>query len=205
MTPVATEEIHATGVTVHGTPEARSSLSAVVTGFPDLWQDTGSVKNIPESEWMDIPLLDNWRDLYKPGQARVYPLGQKDREVIDKEFDKLHSQDRMEWTTTATPFSFPCFVVWKTTPEGEKKGRVVVDIRALNKITMPDAYPVPSQADILAAVRNAGFISTVDAASFFYQWWVNPTHRHRLTVSSHRDQESFKVPVMGYRNSPAYV
>ncbi len=205
MVPAAAEEIHSTGVTVHGTPEARSMLSATVTDFPSLWQDTGSVQNVPESEWMDIPLLDNWRDLYKPGQARVYPLGQKDREVIDKEFDKLHSQDRMEWTTTATPFSFPCFVVWKTTPEGERKGRVVVDIRALNKITMPDAYPVPSQADILAAVRDSGFISTVDAASFFYQWWVNPAHRHRLTVSSHRGQESFKVPVMGYRNSPAYV
>ena len=34
---------------------------------------------------------------------------------------------------------------------------------------MPDAYPVPSQADILAAVQGADFISTVDCASFFYQ------------------------------------
>ena len=110
----------------------------------------------------------------------------------------------MEWTSTATPFSFPCFVVWRDTPEG-KKGRVVVDIRALNSITMPDAYPVPSQAEILSLLRDSTHISTVDAASFFYQWRVNKAHRHRLTVSSHRGQESFKVPVMGYRNSPAYV
>ena len=25
---------------------------------------------------MGIPLLDNWKELYKPGQARVYPVGQ---------------------------------------------------------------------------------------------------------------------------------
>ena len=99
----------------------------------------------------------------------------------------------------------PCSVGGKTTAEGDRKGRVVVDIRALDKITMPNAYPVPSQADILAAVRDATFISTVDAASLFHQWWVNPAHRHRLTVSSHRGQESFEVPVMGYRNSPVYV
>ena len=153
---------------------------------------------------MDIPLLDNWRELYKPSQARVYPLGKADKQVIDEQFNKLHTQDRIEWTSSATPFSFPCFVVWKDTPTG-RKGRVVVDIRVLNKITMPDAYPVPSQAEILALIRNATHISTVDAASFFYQWRVNPAHRHRLTVASHRGQESFKVPVMVYRNSPVYI
>ena len=204
MSPEVSEIVHPTGVTIHGEPAARASIAATVEAFPSLWQDTGNVVNVPESEFMDIPLVDNWRELYKPGQARVYPLGQRDKAVIDEAFDKLHQQDRMEWTTTATPFSFPCFVVWKDTADGPK-GRVVVDIRALNKITMPDAYPVPSQAEILAELRNAGLISTVDAASFFYQWWVNKHHRHRLTVASHRGQESFKVPVMGYRNSPAYV
>lgn len=82
---------------------------------------------------------------------------------------------------------------------------VVVDIRALNKITMPDSYPVPPQAEILAQLHSAKYISVVDFASFFYGWWVKAEHRHRLTVISHRGRESFRVPVMGYRNSPAYV
>ncbi len=200
------EVIHPTGVTIHGTPAASSAIATAVDAFPSLWKDTGNVINVPESEEMEILLLENWRELYKPGQARVYPLGDRDKEVIDREFDKLHDQGRMEWTTTATPFSFPCFVVWKdASATAERKGRVVVDIRALNKITMPDAYPVPSQAEILAEVKDSAVISTVDAASFFYQWWVKKPHRHRLTVASHRGQESFRVPVMGYRNSPAYV
>ena len=97
----------------------------------------------------------------------MYQAEQKDKEVIDKEFEKLDAQDLLEWTATATPFSFPCFVVWKITPEGEHKGRVVVDIRAWNKITMPDAYLVPSQTEI-ALTRDSKFISTVDAPSFFY-------------------------------------
>lgn len=70
---------------------------------------------------------------------------------------------------------------------------------------MPDAYPVPSQAEILALLKGATHITTIDASSFFYQWWVNRDHRHGLTVASHRGQGSFNVPVMGYRNSPAYV
>ena len=60
---------------------------------------------------MDIPLLDNWKELYKAGQSKVYPLGPKDCEVIDQAFDQLHQQDCMEWTSQATPFTYPCFVV----------------------------------------------------------------------------------------------
>lgn len=71
--------------------------------------------------------------------------------------------------------------------------------------TTPDAYPVPSQDEIIAALRGATYISTVDCASFFYQWRVKREHRNRLTVCSHRGQEVFNVAVMGYRNSPAYA
>ena len=61
------------------------------------------------------------------------------------------------------------------------------------------------QAEILALLKNTTYISTVDAAAFFYQWWIKYHHRYRLTVSSHRDQETFNVPVINYRNSPAYI
>ena len=76
LTPAMEETVHPTGVIIHGAPAARTAISATVDAFPTLWQDTGNVVNVPESEWMDIPLVDNWEKIYKPGQARVYPLGQ---------------------------------------------------------------------------------------------------------------------------------
>ena len=199
------EVVHSTGVTMYdsGTGSV-PAIAEAVEAFSSLWQDTGNVANIPEAEWMDIPLVDNWQEQYKPGQARVYPVGPKDREVIDEAFDKLHEQGRMEWTSIATPFSFPCFVIWKDTVKGSK-GRVVVDIRALNKITVSDVYSVPLQAEILALIRDATHISIIDAAAFFYQWWVKKHYRYRLTVFLYRGQETFNVSVMGFRNSPAYV
>jgi len=83
---------------------------------------------------------------------QVYPLGIKDRKHIDKTFDKLYEKERMSWSTTSTPFSYPVFVVWKTLPSGERKGRVVIDIRGLNQISRIDVYPLPLQSDIIAAV-----------------------------------------------------
>lgn len=198
-------EVHlSNGITVYGDLSTVDKVEQVATKFASLWADTGQQVNMPKNEYMEIPLVDNWEHIYKPGQARVYASGLRDRQLIDETFDKLHEQGRLEWTKSHTPFSFPCFVVWKNTPDGAK-GRVVVDIRALNKITVPDAYPIPIQADVLAEVAGCRFISTVDCASFFYQFLVRRDHRYRLTVASHRGQETFNCALMGYRNSPAHA
>lgn len=102
-------------------------------------------------------------------RAKIYPLGNKDREVVDETFDKLQSQGRLEYTKNRTPFGYPVFVIWKTT-NGERKGRAVVNIRGLNDLTLPNAYPLPLQADVITSIRNCPFITVIDAASFIYQW-----------------------------------
>ncbi len=91
--------------------------------------------------------------------------------MVDGEFNKMHSQGKMSWTTQPTPFGYPVFVVWRTVYRGDikeplRKGRVVVDIRGLNKISQTDSYPMPLQTDITAAVKGCSFISTVDATGF---------------------------------------
>ena len=193
------------GVTVHGPPDGPATvrLAEVVTAYPKLWEDSGFV-DIPQDRWMRIPLKPGWEEKVD-GSAKTYPLGEKDRKVIDKTFDELHDQGRLEWTAESTPFSYPVFVVWRTLPNGERKGRAVVDIRKLNEITQPDTYPLPLQSDIIATVSGCQYITVIDCASFFYQWRVWPEHRHRLTVITHRGQETFRVPVMGYKGSIAYV
>lgn len=65
---------------------------------------------------MEIPLVDNWQELYKARQPRVYPVGVRGEQVIDEAFDKLHAQGIMEWTTTLPhlplPHPSPFHVSW---------------------------------------------------------------------------------------------
>ena len=110
----------------------------------------------------------------------------------------------MEWISTAIPFFPPCYVVW-TNMNGKLKNRIIIDIRTLNKITIPDVYPVIIQTEILFQIKDFKFISIINATSIFYQWWVNKTNRHRFTVVSYRGQEIFRISVMGYRNFPTYI
>ena len=178
------------GITIHNSgKDAIDAFAKVLDEYPKIWEDQGFAK-LPEENWMTIPLKSDWEDKVT-GKVKIYPLGTKDRAILNKTFDDLQEQGRLNYTDKATPFRYPCFVVWRPDQSGVKKGRVVIDIRGLNAITFPDAYPLPLQAEILIAVRDCLYISVVDCTSFFYQWRVHPRDRHKLTVVSHRGQESF--------------
>ena len=74
----------------------------------------------------------------------------------------------MDWSGS-TLFTYPCFVVWTTKADGTRKEHIVVDIRALNKITLPDVYLMPLQADMPADIQGSTHILTVKCLAFFYQ------------------------------------
>lgn len=107
------------GVTIYGTRQDVEQLAAVINEFPDLWKDRGQA-NVPQNDWMSIPLVDDWMDKYTPGTAKVYPVGPRDKAIIDEDFDQLHEQGRMSWSNEPTLFSFPYFVVWKTLADGTR-------------------------------------------------------------------------------------
>lgn len=70
---------------------------------------------------------------------------------------------------------------------------------------VPDSYSLPLQSEIIANVQGCTHLAVLAAASFFYQWLLHPDHRFMFTVLTHRGQETFQVPIMGYVNSVAYV
>ena len=194
------EHVLPNGVTVYGNDEALRSFSSIVADYQDVFEDSGSTIDLPENQWMPIPLKPN--AIAKP--SKVYPLGHRDRQVVDETFDKLQKQGKLRFSTQPTPFSWPCFVVWRDTPQG-RKGRVVIDIRGLNAITEDDGYPLPLQSDIIALVAGYPYISTVDGVAWFHQFNAKKSDRHKLTIVSHRGQEESSVALMGYKGSPPYV
>jgi hypothetical protein len=81
----------------------------------------------------------------------------------------------------------------------------VVDLRQLNKVAVPDSYPLPLISDVMDSIRGKRYITVIDATSFFFQFLVHPAYRDRFTIVSHRGLERSTVALMGYRNSPAYA
>lgn len=202
--PKSMESKGAFGVTIYGDRETAMRFDSLVREFPRLFTDDGKFANIPEVDWMPIELVSDWNASGSKLAHKVYPLGVKDREVVDTTYNKLHEQSRMSWTKSPTPFGSPVFVV-KREVKGIIKKRPVMDVRGLNSIALTDAYPMPLQSDVTSAVAGCPYISVMDMVSFFYQWPVARKDRHKLTVVSHRGQEHFNVAPMGFKNSPPFV
>ena len=187
------------GITIYGDPFTAGKLAAVANEFPDIWSDQGIV-NIPEDEQMPIPLKSDT----DPKPSRVYPLREKDRDVVNITFDNLYDKEKMVQTNYLTRFSYPVFVVWRDIPKG-RKGRVIVDIRNLNKITESDTYPMPLQADIVAVIAGYKYITVIDTSGYFYQFRVKLDNRHKLIVVSYKGQEQFNIAIIGYKGLLPYI
>ena len=192
------------GIKIYGDKEAVDAITRLVNEYPSIWESSGFVQ-VPPERWMKVHLKPGWETKVSAIKPRVYPLGIEAKRLVDETFDEMQRLGRLKYTTSHTPFSFPVFVVYKTNAKGEKKRRAVVDIRKLNDLVIPDAYPLPLQSDIIASVQGCTNLAVLDAASFFYQWLLHPDHRYIFTVVTHRGQETFQVPIMGYINSVAYV
>ncbi|SLM41263.1 probable transposable element [Lasallia pustulata] len=178
----------ANGVTIYGDAETVAVLADVINVFPRTWSDSGNMVNITPEEHLSIPLTVDWNTSTAAKLSHwVYLMGPNERAVINEEFDKMHEQGRI------------------SEKKPTKKGRVVVDIRGLKKITTTDAYLIPLQSEIISAVHGSKFISTMDCTGFFHQWPVKEEDRHKLTVVSHRGSERFNMAVIGFKNSPPYI
>ena len=108
-------------------------LATTANKFPEL-QIEGGFAEVPQNEQIRIPLRSDQEDKALK-IVRVYPLSNKAKEIINKIFDKLYNQGRIDQTNKAIPFSYPIFVVWTTKANSTRKGRVVIDIRGLNAIS----------------------------------------------------------------------
>ena len=202
-TTVAKDCTHSFEIIIHNSSsQAVKTFTDVVDKYAELWTDKEFVE-LSQENWMRISLKADWESKIKE-KIKIYSLRVKDKLIVDETFDKLHQQSRLFWTFESTFFSFSCFVVWRK-PFDKKKNRVVIDIKTLNAIFLSDVYSLSLQSEIIQTVHDCTFISIVNCISFFYQWRVHSDDRHRLIVITHREQKTFNVVVMNYRNSPVYV
>ena len=198
------EQILSIDITIYGDSLTRNKLTEVVSSYPELWHDDDFIVRIFSEEWMSIDIIFD----FKIEATKMYSLSSADRKLVDEVFDKLHAQGRMEYISQSIFHDYFVFAVWRIvseSDESERKDRVIVDIRDLNKISLIDFYFMPLQADITSVVADCRFIFVFDATDFFHQWFVKIVDRHKLIVVSHREQKQFNVAVMKFKNFSLYV
>ena len=99
-----------------------------------------------------------------------------------------------------SPYSSPIVMV----PKKDGTNRMCIDYRKLNEKTTKDAYPLPQRELTIDALQGAGFFSSLDLASGYWQVPVAEKDQHKTAFCTPEGglYEFVKMP-FGLTNAPA--
>jgi len=131
----------------------------------------------------------------KPVSSNPFPMTPAKRKIFDETFYELVKYDVIE--PSVSPWSSSCFIV----PKRDGSHRFVVDYRPLNKVTVPDVYPIPRMQDMLAYIGQCSHFATFDISKGYYQVKMADKDKCKTAFISHHGLWQFKRMPMGPMNS----
>ena len=79
----------------------------VADAYFDIWRDSEDIVNISKKNWISISTITKT----KSNAFKIYFLRSKNRTIIDKEFNRLHVENKMNWIIEFTSYDYFCFVI----------------------------------------------------------------------------------------------
>ncbi|XP_078243510.1 uncharacterized protein LOC144587340 [Pogona vitticeps] len=119
------------------------------------------------------------------------------RDKVRKELDEMLRENII--VPSSSPWSSPIVLVDK--PDGSI--RFCVDYRKLNRVTTPDAYPMPRLDNLIETIGGCRFISPLDLVKGYWQLRIDPRDQEKTAFCSPFGLYEFRVLSFGLRNAPA--
>lgn len=187
-------------------------LQLLSKNFPDFVRP--KLENLCK-EYIDVFALETERisvnNFYKqklrlrdtePSYVKNYRIPYKHKEEIARQVDKLIDDDIIE--PSASEYNSPILLVPKKSLPGsdQKRWRLVVDYRAINKKLIADKFPLPRIDDILDNLGRAKYFSCLDLTSGFHQIEMDENSRDITSFSTDKGSFRFKRLPYGLKIAP---
>ena len=134
-----------------------------------------------------------------PVRQRPYrhnPVAQRE---IERQTQEMLDCGIIEPSTSE--YNSPCLLVKKKGGEA----RLVIDYRALNKVTRKISYPLPLMSEIINAMSDSqpAFFTLLDLKSGYFQQKLTDNSRDKTTFSTHQGAYRFNVLPFGLSGAPS--
>ena len=161
--------------------------------FTDVFKEIG--KGLPPKRSLDhrIDLLPGSQPVSKP----AYRLAGTELDELKRQLNTLMEKGHIR--PSQSPFGAPVLFVKK------KDGslRMCVDYRALNNITIKNAYPLPRVDELLQRLAGKKYYSKIDLQSGYHQVRISPSDIHKTAFRTRYGSYEFLVLPFGLTNAPS--
>ena len=130
---------------------------------------------------------------------RPYRCTEDDRKEIEKQISKLLEKNLIE--ESYSPFAAPVTLAYKK--EDDRKTRLCIDFRDLNKIVVPQSQPFPLIEDLMVKTVNCKYFSTLDINSAFWSIPMRIQDRYKTAFVTQQGHYQWTCLPFGLKTSPA--
>lgn len=178
--------------------QEKNSIEKICAKYADVFHLEGDKLSVTNLMKQSITLSKNASPVY----VKPYRLPHVQKDAIDKQINKLLKDDIIE--ETKSPWSSPILVVPKKADNlGNKKWRMVIDFRQVNKQIADDKFPLPNITEIIDSLSRSTYFSHLDLSQGYYQVELDESSKPITAFSTNKGQYQLKRLPMGLKISPS--
>lgn len=133
----------------------------------------------------------------RPIRQSPYRLSPEKKAIMKKEVDYLLDHGLAE--PSNSPWASPSLLV----PKPDGTSRLCTDYRKINRVTIPDSYPLPLIEELVDSIGQAKFITKIDMQKGYYQIGLTENAKNISAFITPFGLYNYTVMPFGMCNAPA--